>query len=73
MKLADMTVAQFVAATASEEPAPGGGSVAALEAAQAVCGLPVMCTLTLEADGHLLFWDVPAADDALRAALAQYA
>ena len=25
MKLADMTVAQFVAATASEEPAPGGG------------------------------------------------
>ena len=31
------------------------------------------CTPALEADGHLLFWDVPAADDALRAALAQYA
>lgn len=30
-------------------------TMAALEAAQAVCGLPVMCTLTLEADGHLLY------------------
>lgn len=27
----------------------------ALEAAQSVCELPVMCTLTLEADGHLLY------------------
>jgi len=26
-----------------------------LEAARSVCDLPVMCTLTLEADGHLLF------------------
>ena len=33
MKLADMTVAQFVAATASEEPAPGGGGASALVAA----------------------------------------
>ncbi len=30
-------------------------TMAALEAAQAVCSLPVMCTLTLEADGHLLY------------------
>ena len=30
-------------------------TMAALEAAQAVCDLPVMCTLTLEADGHLLY------------------
>ena len=31
------------------------------------------CTPALEADGQLLFWDVPANDAALRAALAQYA
>lgn len=30
------------------------------------------CTPALEADGQLLFWDVPAGDEALRAALAQY-
>ena len=30
-------------------------TMAALEAAQAVCSLPVMCTLTLEVDGHLLY------------------
>lgn len=27
----------------------------AVEAAKSVCGLPIMCTLTLEADGHVLF------------------
>ena len=27
----------------------------AVEAAKAVCDLPIMCTLTLEADGHVLF------------------
>ena len=26
-----------------------------VEAAQSVCDLPIMCTLTMEADGHLLF------------------
>lgn len=30
------------------------------------------CTPALEADGRLLFWDVPADDASLRAALAQY-
>ena len=30
-------------------------TVVALEAAQSVCDLPVMCSLTLEADGHLLY------------------
>ncbi|MBR0421001.1 MAG: cyclodeaminase/cyclohydrolase family protein, partial [Clostridia bacterium] len=30
MKLADMTVTQFVDTVASDAPAPGGGSVAAL-------------------------------------------
>ena len=33
MKLAEMTVAQFVDTVASDAPAPGGGSVAALEGA----------------------------------------
>ena len=30
-------------------------TLAALDAAQSVCDLPVMCSLTLEADGHLLY------------------
>lgn len=30
------------------------------------------CTPALEADGELLFWDVPADDASLRAALARY-
>lgn len=30
-------------------------TLVALDAAQSVCDLPVMCTLTLEADGHLLY------------------
>jgi len=30
-------------------------TLVALEAAQSVCELPVMCSLTLEADGHLLY------------------
>lgn len=30
-------------------------TLAALEAAQSVCDLPVMCSLTLESDGHLLY------------------
>lgn len=30
-------------------------TVCAVEAAQSVCDLPVMCSLTMEADGHLLF------------------
>ena len=46
MKLADMTVAQFVAATASEEPAPGGGSVAALEAALGAALTAMVCNFT---------------------------
>ena len=46
MKLADMTVTQFVAATASEEPAPGGGSVAALEAALGAALTAMVCNFT---------------------------
>mgnify|MGYP002605218008 CR=1 FL=1 len=46
MKLADMTVAQFVAATASEEPAPGGGSAAALEGALGAALSAMVCGLT---------------------------
>ena len=46
MKLADMTVAQFVVATASEEPAPGGGSVAALEAALGAALTAMVCNFT---------------------------
>ena len=30
-------------------------TVCAVEAARSVCDLPIMCTLTMEADGHLLF------------------
>jgi len=40
-------------------------TLVALEAAQSVCDLPVMCSLTLEADGHLLYGGT--AEDAVTA------
>lgn len=46
MKLADMTVAGFAAAAASQEPAPGGGSVAALEAALGAALTAMVCGFT---------------------------
>lgn len=46
MKLADMQVTQFLQVTASDAPAPGGGSVAALEGALGAALTAMVCTLT---------------------------
>jgi formiminotetrahydrofolate cyclodeaminase len=46
MKLADMTVAQFVDTVASDAPAPGGGSVAALEGSVGAALTAMVANLT---------------------------
>ena len=45
-KLIDMTVSRFAAVTASEAPAPGGGSIAALEAALGAALTAMVCNFT---------------------------
>lgn len=46
MKLAEMKVTQFADVLASDAPAPGGGSVAALEGALGAALTAMVCTLT---------------------------
>ena len=46
MKLADLTVNGFVEELASDSPAPGGGSAAALEGALGAALTAMVCTLT---------------------------
>lgn len=46
MKLAEMQVRQFADVLASDAPAPGGGSVAALEGALGAALTAMVCTLT---------------------------
>ncbi|MBO4914184.1 MAG: cyclodeaminase/cyclohydrolase family protein, partial [Oscillospiraceae bacterium] len=46
MKLADMTVTEFVDTVASDAPAPGGGSVAALEGSLGAALTAMVCCLT---------------------------
>lgn len=47
MKLVDMTLTGFVDTTASDAPAPGGGSVSALEGALGAALAAMVCSLTL--------------------------
>lgn len=47
MKLVDMTITQFTDMLASDAPAPGGGSVAALCGAQAAALVAMVCRLTI--------------------------
>ena len=46
MKLVEMKVNEFVDLMASDEPAPGGGSAAALEGAQGAALTAMVCALT---------------------------
>ena len=48
MKLAEMRVDQFSETLASDAPAPGGGSAAALEAALGAGLVAMVCRLTQE-------------------------
>ena len=47
MKLIEMTLAGFVDTAASDAPAPGGGSVSALEGALGAALTSMVCALTL--------------------------
>lgn len=47
MKLADMTISGFAQTLASSDPAPGGGSAAALEGALAAALVEMVCSLTI--------------------------
>ena len=47
MKLQDMTITQFTNTLASDAPAPGGGSVAALCGAQGAALVAMVCRLTI--------------------------
>lgn len=46
-KLIDLSVNQFIELVASDAPAPGGGSVAALAGAQAAALMAMVCRLTI--------------------------
>lgn len=50
--LRDLTVKDFIDETASESPAPGGGSIAALSAASAAALITMVANLTLGKKGY---------------------
>src|SRR3712207_6264975 len=50
--LKDMTVKEFIYETASDSPAPGGGSIAALSAASAAALIEMVANLTLIKKGY---------------------
>lgn len=52
MMLKDLSVKDFVAETASDSPAPGGGSVSALAAAQAAALLGMVANLTVKSKNY---------------------
>ena len=47
MKLVDMPVRDYLNILASDAPAPGGGSVSALSAAQGAALVAMVCDLTI--------------------------
>ena len=52
MKLVEQTVSDFVAATASKEPTPGGGAIAALTAATGAALAEMVANLTFGKKGY---------------------
>ena len=47
MKLVDMTIKNYLDVLGSDAPAPGGGSVSALSAAQGAALTAMVCDLTI--------------------------
>ena len=47
MKLVDLSLTEFVQVLGSDAPAPGGGSAAALSAANGISLTKMVCELTL--------------------------
>ena len=52
MMLFDKTMKEFVEQTASSSPTPGGGSVAAFEAASAAALISMVANLTIGKSGY---------------------
>lgn len=52
MKLVEQKVSDFVAATASKEPTPGGGAIAALTAATGAALAEMVANLTFGKKGY---------------------
>ena len=52
-----MTLEDFVSATSSSKPVPGGGSVAALTAANGASLIAMLCNLTVGKKGYEQHWD----------------
>jgi len=52
-----MTLEDFVSATSSSKPVPGGGSVAALTAANGASLIAMLCNLTVGKKGYEEHWD----------------
>lgn len=53
----DMTLSEFVSATSSSKPVPGGGSVAALTASNGASLIAMLCNLTVGKKGYEEHWD----------------
>ncbi len=53
----DLTLRQFVDDTSSSKPAPGGGSVAALTAANGASLIAMLCNLTANKKGYEEHWE----------------
>ncbi len=69
MKLADMTVSGYVDLLASDAPAPGGGSAAALSGAQGIGLTAMVCALTVGKKKYEEFQELAADTQAKALAL----
>ena len=58
MKLVDMTVKNYLDVLKSEAPAPGGGSVSALSAAQGAGLVAMVCDLTIPKEKYAEYKDL---------------
>lgn len=63
MKLIEMTLTGFVDTTASDAPAPGGGSISALEGALGAALAAMVCSLTLGKKKYADVQDLAAATE----------
>lgn len=58
MQLADMTTKDYLKLLASDAPAPGGGSVSALSAAQGAALTAMVCDLTIPKEKYAAFREI---------------
>ena len=53
----DVTLGEFISQTSSSQAVPGGGSVAALTAANGASLIAMLCNLTVGKKGYEEHWD----------------